>query len=212
MTGFPSSQLKNHWYWRPGWHVGSRFYTWHVTFNDQPDVLALADGYREVLSEQPSLDVIPNEWLHLTMQGVGFVHDVSADAVDAIVSRARARCSDVEPMSLTIGPPHIDPESIQIAIDPPDPVRKLRRAIRAAIGDVWGDDHVPEQSEPYAPHMSLAYVNTDGPAEPLAQALEKIPSLSAGALITSCQLIVLNRDKGMYVWEPYATVQLGSKS
>ncbi|SCG53110.1 hypothetical protein [Micromonospora humi] len=58
--------------------------------------------------------------------------------------------------------------------------------------------------------LSLAYTNTDGPAAPLIEALSSVPKISADALITSCQLIILNRDEGMYVWEPYATVELGS--
>jgi len=203
------SRVSNHWYWRPGWRVGARFYTWHITFNEQSDVTSLADAYRDVLGTQSTLDVVPNEWLHLTMQGIGFVNEVSGDDVDAIVAHARTRCAALAPMKLTFGAPHVDPESIQIAIEPAEAVRNLRAAIRAAIGDVWGADHVPEAAEPYDPHMSLAYINADGPVGPLADALGRLPKLSAAAIVSSCQLIILNRDNGMYVWEPYATVNIG---
>lgn len=205
-----ATHIRNHWYWRPGWGIGSRFYTWHITFDGQPEVEHLADQYRALLSQQPSLDVIPNQWLHLTMQGIGFVHDVVSEDVDAIVAAARARCAHLAPFKLTIGAPHVDPESIQIAVDPVEPVRQLRTAIRAAIADVWGSDRVPEPAEPYNPHLSLAYTNTEGPATPLIEALTSAPNLTANAEIDSCQLIILNRDEGMYVWEPYATVKLGS--
>ncbi|MEU6072517.1 2'-5' RNA ligase family protein [Micromonospora sp. NPDC047074] len=205
-----SSSIRNHWYWRPGWGVGSRFYTWHITFDGQPEVDELADQYRSLLSPHPSLDVIPNRWLHLTMQGIGFVQDVPVEDVDAIVAAAQDHCAQLAPFQLTIGAPHVDPESIQIAVDPVEPVRQLRAAIRAAIADVWGPDRVPEAAEPYNPHLSLAYTNTDAPAAPLIEALEDAPQLGADAVIDACQLIVLNRDEGMYVWEPYATVKLGS--
>lgn len=205
-----ATHIRNHWYWRPGWGIGSRFYTWHITFDGQPEVEHLADQYRTLLSQQPNLDVIPNQWLHLTMQGIGFVHDVVSEDVDAIVAAARARCAHLAPFKLTIGAPHVDPESIQIAVDPVEPVRQLRTAIRAAIADVWGSDRVPEPAEPYHPHLSLAYTNTEGPAAPLVEALTSAPNLTANAEIDSCQLIILNRDEGMYVWEPYATVKLGS--
>ncbi|RQX05027.1 2'-5' RNA ligase family protein [Micromonospora inaquosa] len=205
-----ATDVRNHWYWRPGWGIGSRFYTWHITFDGQPEVEELADQYRSLLSSQPSLDVIPNRWLHLTMQGIGFVQDVATDDVDAIVAAARNRCARLSPFKLIIGTPHVDPESIQIAVDPVEPVRQLRAAIRAAIADVWGQDRVPEPAEPYNPHLSLAYTNTEGPAAPLIEALSSAPNLSAHAMINSCQLIVLNRDEGMYVWEPYATIDLGS--
>lgn len=205
-----ATHIRNHWYWRPGWGIGSRFYTWHITFDGQPEVEHLADQYRTLLSQQPNLDVIPNQWLHLTMQGIGFVHDVVSEDVDAIVAAARARCAHLAPFKLTIGAPHVDPESIQIAVDPVEPVRQIRTAIRAAIADVWGSDRVPEPAEPYNPHLSLAYTNTEGPAAPLVEALTSAPNLTANAEIDSCQLIILNRDEGMYVWEPYATVKLGS--
>lgn len=205
-----ATHIRNHWYWRPGWGIGSRFYTWHITFDGQPEVEHLADQYRTLLSQQPNLDVIPNQWLHLTMQGIGFVHDVVSEDVDAIVAAARARCAHLAPFKLTIGAPHVDPESIQIAVDPVEPVRQIRTAIRAAIADVWGSDRVPEPAEPYNPHLSLAYTNTEGPATPLIEALTSAPNLTANAEIDSCQLIILNRDEGMYVWEPYATVKLGS--
>jgi len=209
MTNTTTDKVKDHWYWRPGWHVGARFYTWHITFGDQPEVISLANGYRDVLKQQSMLDVVPNEWLHLTMQGIGFVDEIDATEVDKIVGQARRRCANLTPMSLRIGKPHLDPESIQIAVEPAEPVRNLRREIRSAIGDVWGTERIPEPAEPYSPHMSLAYINSAGPAAPLTDKVEAAPALFADARVSSCQLIVLNRDNGMYVWEPYATVELG---
>jgi 2'-5' RNA ligase len=204
-----ATDVRNHWYWRPGWGIGSRFYTWHITFADQPEVVELAHAYRIALRSQPVLDVVPDEWLHLTMQGIGFVDQTSPDQVDAIVAAAQRRCAELEPIRLTIGAPHVDPESIQIAVQPAESVRRLRMAIRGGIADVLGSDGVPEPAEPYNPHLSLAYINTPGPADPLVHAVDSVKTPHASSLIGACQLIVLNRDAGMYVWEPYATVTLG---
>jgi 2'-5' RNA ligase len=209
MPATNADQVRNHWYWRPGWGVGSRFYTWHITFEDQPAVVQLADNYRATLAGLPTLDPVPPKWLHLTMQGIGFVDRIKAADVDAIVAAARIRCAELEPMNLIISRPYVDPESIQIAVEPAAPVRELRTTIRTAIADVWGAEHVPEPAEPFTPHMSLAYINADGPGSPLAAALAAAPAMTAQAPIDSCQLIVLNRDEGMYVWEPYATVRIG---
>ena len=209
MTPAKVAQVKDHWYWRPGWRVGSRFYTWHITFGDQQEIAKLAGRYRSALDTLPTLDVVPDEWLHLTMQGLGFVDQIQANDVDLIVARTRERCANLTPMPLRVGAPHVDPESIQIAVEPAEAVRALRREIRSAIGEVWGSDGVPEAAEPYTPHMSLAYINSAGPAEPLAEALEAVTQEPAIAHVASCQLIVLNRDNKMYVWEPYATVKLG---
>lgn len=209
MTHASVDRVKDHWYWRPGWQVGTRFYAWHITFADQPDVIELAERYRDVLGREHTLDVVPGQWLHVTMQGVGFVDQVEVADVDAIVARVRHRCAKLAPFVLRIGKPHVDPESIQIAVEPAEPVRALRHEIRSAIGDVWGVGGVPEPAEPFDPHLSLAYTNSAGSAAPLLKALEVVPATSAEARISGCQLICLNRDDGMYVWEPYATVVLG---
>jgi len=204
-----AAEVINHWYWRPGWSVGSRFYTWHITFADKPEVLSFAQRYREQLSPQPMLDVIPDQWLHLTMQGVGFVNDVSTADANAIVSAARERCSGLNAFELSLDRPYVDPESIQVAVQPSGQVRQLRTELRRAIADVWGEARVPEAAEPYSPHMSLAYINSAGPSTPLVKAIDAVDNVTGAARIESCQLIVLNRDAGMYVWEPYATVSLG---
>jgi 2'-5' RNA ligase len=143
------------------------------------------------------------------MQGIGFVDEVDQAAVEDIVERARARCGDLEPFDLSIGAPHVDPESVQIAVSPAEPVRQVRAAVRAAIADVWGSASVPEAEGPFNPHLSLAYTNRDADGTDVRLALEQVTAPSATAHITSCQLIVLHRDNRMYEWEPFATVRLG---
>jgi hypothetical protein len=71
-----------------------------------------------------------------------------------------------------------------------------------------GADHVPEPEHPSPPHVSLGYLNADGPAEPFITALDANPA-TAHAAISRAQLIVLNRDSGMYIWKDYADARLG---
>ncbi|MGH3921873.1 MAG: 2'-5' RNA ligase family protein, partial [Pseudonocardiaceae bacterium] len=87
-----AAQMRDHWWWRPGWRVGRRFYTWHLTFQDQEDVHRLARVYQHRL-DAPNLDLVPLRWLHLTTQGVGFTDEVSADDAARIVGAASARCA-----------------------------------------------------------------------------------------------------------------------
>lgn len=84
-TGETAEQMRDHWWWRPGWRVGRSFYTWHITFDDQPAAHQLADGYAPALDGLTTLDLIPPQWLHLTMQGVGFTDEVSRNHVAEIV-------------------------------------------------------------------------------------------------------------------------------
>jgi len=78
------TQVRDHWWWRPGWQEGRRFYTFHVTFGQQPGVQQLAKQARDRLKGFPTLDLVPGRWLHLTMQGVGFEGEVSAADLTSI--------------------------------------------------------------------------------------------------------------------------------
>jgi 2'-5' RNA ligase len=160
----------------------------------------------------PETDTIPAQWLHLTMQGIGFTDEVEHSDIDAIVTAARRRCAALQPLALTIGAPYVDRESVQIAVQPPEPVAELRLALRAAIADVWGSANVLEAEAPFLPHMSLAYINSDGPAAPLAAAVDSVAVQPVHTTINRCHLIVINRDAGMYVWHTHATVRLGPRS
>lgn len=199
--------MRNHWWWRPGWSVGKRFYTWHLTFEGQDDVHRLAAAYRDGLADVDGLTLIPDRWLHLTMQGVGFVEDVSDKTAHEVATAAGTRLRKVPAFDLTIGPGVLDPEAILLNVQPDNPVRAVRGAIRAGIADVLGE--VPERADGFTPHVSVAYSAGDGPAAPIAAALDGLDVPPATARITSAELIVLHRDNLMYEWETFAQVPLG---
>jgi len=197
----------NHWWWRPGWSDGRRFYTWHLTFNDQPDVHRFADAYRRALAPAEGLDLIPDAWLHLTMQGVGFIDDVSEAAAEGIAAAARRRLAILNPFGLSLRAPLVDPEAILVPVEPAEPVRDLRLALRAAIGDVLQD--VPEDAGGFTPHVSLGYSNAEGASAPYAAAIAAADIPPAQALITHADLITIHRDHQMYEWTTVAEVPLG---
>lgn len=207
MTTQPATR-RNHWWWRPGWSVGRRFYTWHLTFEGQADVHRLAAEYRSALAPLgDALTPIPDQWLHLTMQGIGFVGEVKEADVQAIAEAVRSRLSDIRAFALQIGPEVLDPEAVLLHVHPDEPVRAVRDAIRAAIVDVLGE--VPERAEGFTPHVSVAYSNGDGPVEPIAHVLAGLDLVPAQANISTAELIVIHRDNQMYEWESFAKVSLG---
>lgn len=207
MTTQPET-MRNHWWWRPGWSVGRRFSTWHLTFEGQDDVHRLAAEYRSALAPLGStLTPIPDKWLHLTMQGVGFVGETKEEDVHVIAEAAGARLAAVPAFDLQVGPEVLDPEAVLLHVHPDGPVRAVRDAIRAAIGDVVGE--VPEKAEGFTPHVSVAYSAGNGPSAPVADVLTGLNATPAGARISSAELIVIHRDNQMYEWESFAKVPLG---
>lgn len=203
-------QMIDHWWWRPGWSVGREFYTWHLTFRDAPDVLRLAHEYAAHLGLLPGLDIIPDEWLHLTMQGIGFVGEVEEDDVDKIVARAQQRLASLTPFDVTLGPAVVDPEVVRLEVSPAEPVRQVRHALRAAIADVWDAEQVPEDADDFAPHVSLAYSNRAGDMQPILEAVSAATCAPGHARINHADLILLNRDSKQYEWVTAAEVGLGT--
>ncbi|MEH0415926.1 2'-5' RNA ligase family protein [Streptomyces sp. B21-083] len=207
MTTQPET-MRNHWWWRPNWSVGRRFYTWHLTFEGQDDVHRIAAEYRSALAPLgETVTAIPDQWLHLTMQGIGFVGETKEQDVHSIVDAAHTRLSAVPAFDVQIGPAVLDPEAVLLHVHPDGPVRAVRNAIRKAIGDVLGE--VPEKAEGFTPHVSVAYSAGDGPGEPVARILADLNLTPAHARIPTAELIVIHRDNQMYEWEPFAKVPLG---
>ncbi|MFJ8646334.1 2'-5' RNA ligase family protein [Streptomyces sp. NPDC093546] len=199
--------MRDHWWWRPGWSEGRRFYTWHLTFDRQPEVHRFAEQYRAVLAPVGGLDLIPDRWLHLTMQGIGFVGEVAEQEVLSIAEAAKRRLANVPPFDVVLTTPVVDPEAILAPVQPDAPVRAVRDAIRASIGDVLPE--VPERAEGFRPHVSVGYSNGTGPAAPFVAAIAAAEVAPAHAHITHAELIIINRDNRMYEWESLAQVPLG---
>jgi 2'-5' RNA ligase len=207
-TGTHPATLRNHWYWRPGWRPGRHFYTWHLTFDHADELHHLVDAYQCRLAGLPELDPIPRPWLHLTMQGLGFLDQVTEQDAHRIASAATTRLARLPAPDLTFHQLTVRPEAITLPPEPADPIHRIRAAIRASIAEVWGPDHVPEPTHGYQPHVSLAYVNTDGPAAPVLAAVADLPTTPARVRIHEASLIILNRDQRMYQWRTFTTAPL----
>ncbi len=198
--------ITDHWWWRPGWRVGRRMYTWHVTFADLPAVGRLAVRAQARLHGLPGLDLVPVRWLHLTMQGVGFTDEVPDADAAAIVDAARRRLAGAEPPRVKIGPARAASEGIAFDVQPLDGLTRVRDGLRAAIADTWSVAAVPESAE-WTPHVSVAYSRVSGPADMYEAALSG-EQATADVVIGAVQLIVLGRDEHVYQWHEYAELCL----
>lgn len=201
--------LREHWYWRPGWAPERSFYTWHLTFAGQS---ALLDLVRRIQSsiELPGLDLVPLDGLHLTMQGVGFVDEVGAAEVAAIVDAVRGRCEKVPPFRLAVGPVDPDEEGVGLLVYPWAPVEQVRIAVRDAIAAVRIE--VPEPADEFRPHITVAYSAAAVPTGPIRERLRRLRDLpSVDLAIDQVQLIALRRESRVYRWSVVASVPLGGQ-
>ncbi len=203
-----SDHMHNHWWWRPGWRVGRSMYTWHVTFDNQPELHKLVNTYQNALAPLSGLDIIPLRWLHLTTQGIAFTDEIGQPEIASIAEAVRKRLDTQPPVTLAAASPAIvDPEAIMLEVDPADSLNPVRASIRAGIADVRGAAQVPEP-EQWTPHISIAYSNSDGLAAPYIDALSSVPARPVSITVSAVQLIELNRDAHLYQWVREAEVPL----
>jgi 2'-5' RNA ligase len=200
-------EVRDHWYWRPGWRAGRSFYTWHITFADRPEIAALHTSYADLVNDLPGFTPVPLEWLHVTLQGVGFTDRVPDEDLADIIEATRHRVTTIEAFPVTIGPAVLDAETVQLPIRPVEPLQHLRDLIRAAITDVWGDDAIPELPD-LNPHITLAYSNHRDPTGPAAARLLAHPPHTATLPITTLTLVTLTRTTHLYHWTPQSTLPL----
>ena len=200
------TNLREHWYWRPGWRPGRSFYTWHLTFAGQPALFDLVGTVQGQL-HLPGLDLVPLDGLHLTMQGVGFTDEVSDKDLTAIVASARLRCRDLPPVDLNLGPADPDTEGIGLLVSPWAPVERTRLSLREAVGSVW--DAVPEPRQGFRPHVTVAYSGAAVPTTNIRERVRPLRTLPPVAVhLTEVQLIALRRGDRVYRWDVVESLPL----
>jgi 2'-5' RNA ligase len=204
-----ADELADHWWWRPGWQVGTRFYMWYVTVANLP---ALADhvvGYQKALRPFGFLDLIPRDWLHITIQGIGHSYAVTDTQRNAVVTTVADQLAAIPAPALVFARPVLHREAVVLPPTDPRPLAVIRNTIRAGIEGTYG----PAEGGPTAdfrPHVSLAYVNAIAAAAPVRVALDTVQADPVEVTISHVSLIELHRDNRMYEWTTVADVPLGN--
>lgn len=199
----------DHWFWRPGWHIGRSHYTWHVTFDADSPVRALAAAYQAAV-DLPFLDRVPLAGLHLTVQGVGFTDEVPRTELDAVVSAAGEALAAIPGFTLALGPADADEQGVPLAVRPFAPITAVRHALRGAIGAVRGPAAVPDPADGFHPHVTVFYCHRRADPAPLRERLRELRGTPPVPVdVTHLSLIALNRDRAVYTWETVASVPLG---
>jgi 2'-5' RNA ligase len=206
--GEHASRVRDHWWWRPGWRVGRRFYAFHITFEDQPDVQRLVGVYRQALADFNTLTIVPDRWLHMTMQGIGFTDEIPRSALEAVANETASRLADIPPAKVTVGDIVVADEAIAMLVGPEAPIRKIRSASRSGISRALGNASEDEQR--FRPHVSVAYVAADGCSDLYVSAVRDIVGQSARLVIRHLDLIEMHRDNRMYEWKVLRRLEFGA--
>ncbi|HET9658533.1 MAG TPA: 2'-5' RNA ligase family protein [Kineosporiaceae bacterium] len=199
--------LADHWWWRPGWQVGTRFYAWHITVADLPALAEHVATHQQALSRFGFLDPVPREWLHITVQGLDHIQAVDDATRDRVLAEVGRRLEGITAPTLTFARPVLFTEAIVIPPTDPEPLSAIRDAIRDGIQATYG---TPEGKPPnrFRPHVSAAYVNQAADPRPVREALDALDVPPVHVPVTHVSLIEMHRDNRMYEWTKIAEVPL----
>jgi 2'-5' RNA ligase len=204
MSPLPT-QMTNHWYQRPGRFPGRELYHWHMLFHDQPSVQELAAVAQAKLAGQEGLDMIDRSWLHMTTYVVGFADEVPGSALEAMTADARRRLSEVAPIQVSLGRVFYASNAIVLPAEPPGALTPVLDAVRAATRAAGCDGRAA--TDPWLPHVSVAYSNAAIPAAPIIAALGRwLPKTEI--VMRSVSLVAQTQVGRSWQWRPVAEVHL----
>ena len=193
-------QTRNHWWWRPGWGLGTRYYTWHLTFEHCHELHLLASRMRPALARHPVQDAIPDGWLHLTMTGIGFDTDVSQQQLDEIAAEVFAELPELPSGVLTFDSVLVADEGVLLPARKDTWLMELSGLQRRVVGRVVGH---AEWDGPFWPHVSLSYSSGAAPVAPLVADLRAVAPLQETLAVARPRvtLMRINRDSRQYQWD-----------
>ena len=202
----------NHWWWRPGWTTGRHYYACHLTLDDQPQLRQLVARYQQAVANVPGLDLIPPEWLHITMQGIGFTDEIGITELRRLTESLTRELGKIDPPTVSFRSLTVHPEAIYLKAHPADALYPLRaRMSRAVIDAIGANDSASDMPAPreFDPHVSIAYVNADGQVQPIADALQAVTTTTVTATFRKASLLEFHRDHRMYEWTSATPIAIG---
>lgn len=159
------------------------------------------------LAGVPGLDLVPERWLHMTTQIVGFADEISDAEVKDLAGAASERLRHLAPVPVTFGRTLFHPEAVMLRAQPLRSLAPVRETVHEAGVQVLGAVRAGMAGD-WTPHVTVAYSNGDGPAAPVIQAAGR----SAGRcdiVVAEVHLVAQERDGHRYQWETVAAVRLG---
>ncbi|WP_330347713.1 2'-5' RNA ligase family protein [Streptomyces sp. NBC_00582] len=152
--------------------------------------------------------MIPEEWLHSTVQGIH--HAVDDGQMDKLRGTLHEELAGMEPFRVQLGPVWPGVTAITVAVYPEDGMAELNGRARAAMEKVPGITLRPPELRFWA-HASLAYARQDLPDRDLNRALRALRPPRVDITVDRVHLVNQYQlpDRGYYTWDVVEEVRLG---
>jgi 2'-5' RNA ligase len=200
-------QMENHWVSEPGVDATRPQLMWFMLLGDHPGVAGLARLGQARLAGLAGLDLIPQEWLHMTTLIAGFADEITADQVKAMAGHARRMLTNTPPVTIMLGRILYHPRAVMLAAQPPEALEPVLRAVQQATHIATGRDGKLHY-EPWTPHVTLAYGNSARPAAPVIEALGR--ELPRQRVTVSSISLVSQAPDQLWTWRLVAEVPFGT--
>lgn len=192
---------------RDGWGPGVRHITFHLTFEDATALRELATRFAAAVDGLAEVDVVPPEWLHLTMTGLGLASDLDEGRITGAVEQVfgHALAADSDP--LAFARLRLVPTGVLLAADEVPWLTDLKRLQEeaAAVHGTHPDRH---QAGEFRPHVTLAYFDGRVDVDELER---RIRGMDLGDIVVpapTLALIDLQREGHLYSWRSIAERRL----
>lgn len=201
-----SRHLGNHWTWRPDWRADRPHLMWYLTFGHVPALHAWLRTARGCLAGEECLDVIPEPWLHCTVDDIGFVDELPPELVERVALAGEEALRGLTVPALTLGPAAPMRDALVLRARPTAGLNALRDALRHATVSVLGAQALPPL-ERFEPHVSFAYANRPCREAPLMDLLRSVSHDEIHVPPPGVALAAVTRLDRHYQWTVRSEVQ-----
>jgi len=123
-----------------------------------------------------------------------------------MVATAKHLLAETEPIAVRLGQVFYHPEAVTLLAEPAEALAPVLSAVQVAAREAHCDGLAG--TDPWRPHISIAFSNGGGPAAPVIEALGlRVPP--AEFTIRSVSLVAQAQVGHSWQWEPIAEVRLG---
>jgi 2'-5' RNA ligase len=209
-----AATVVNHWTKLSEWSPGRSLLACYLTFEMQPDLHEVVTTYQGALADLPTLDLIWQEWLHLTVQGIAFTDELDPGQAEKVVTAVRDELAVQRSCAFTLQPPMVGNDGVYLPAAQPQPLAAVRESVAAAAGRMLAPRSLyalPGQGDSeFVPHVSIAYANGEVPREAVVDRLCRVDVPSVTVRVDDISMIKLRRDHRRWAWTDAVKIPFGA--